>query len=131
MRIATAAAGALVLAAAVMLVLAFTTGGDGEARPVTTAAVAAPAAPGLAVWVEQGCGSCHALAAANAHGQFGPDLGAVLRGQSAAAIRTSIVAPGASASPGYSTGMMPDDFAARIPAADLDRLVAFLRASAR
>ena len=80
MRIATAAAGGLVLAAAVMAVLAFTTGGDG-AR--SRRRLPPEARDGLAVWVQQGCGSCHALAAANAEGHFGPDLGASLRGDAA------------------------------------------------
>ena len=79
----------------------------------------------------QGCGSCHTLAAANAHGTFGPDLGASLAGTPAAAIRRSIVDPGAEAAAGYETGMMPEDYATRITPRDLDRLVAFLRAARR
>ena len=125
------------LAAAAMAAVAFTSGGEGPggetaASPVATAATA-PAAQtrgGLAAWVAQGCGSCHTLAAANAHGTFGPDLGVSLAGTSAAAIRRSIVDPRAEAAAGYETGMMPDDYATRIAPRDLDRLVAFLRAGA-
>jgi len=126
-----------VLAAAAMAAVAFTSGGEGSGGeaapgPVATAATA-PAAQtrgGLAVWVAQGCGSCHTLAAANAHGKFGPNLGTSLAGKSAAAIRRSIVEPGAEAATGYETGMMPDDYATRIAPRDLDGLVAFLRAGA-
>jgi mono/diheme cytochrome c family protein len=137
-RIGTAVAGALAIAAAVMAVLAFTTGGDGDERAVVppTATPAATAAGGrtsggLAVWAEQGCGSCHTLAAANAHGVIGPDLASSLKGVPASYIKESIVAPNKVAAAGYSTGMMPDDYAARIAPDDLDALVSFLLASAR
>ena len=87
MRIRTAIAGALVLAAVAMAVLAFTTGDDDGDDPVavttTTTTQATGAQAGLAVWVAQGCASCHTLAAANAHGEFGPDLGTSLAGEPA------------------------------------------------
>jgi mono/diheme cytochrome c family protein len=134
-RIATAVAGGLATAAAVMAVLAFTTGDEREERAAAppTATPAAPAAgarDGLAVWAEEGCGSCHALAAANSHGFIGPDLGASLAGMPPSYIKDSIVAPNKAAAAGYTTGGMPEDYAARIAPEDLDRLVSFLRASA-
>ena len=138
MRIATAVAGALAIAAVAMAVLAFTTGGDGDERAAAppTATPAAPPASGrtsggLAVWAAQGCGSCHTLAAANAHGVIGPDLASSLKGVPASYIKESIVAPGKNAAAGYETGMMPEDYAARIAPEDLDALVAFLKANAR
>ncbi len=132
MKITTAIAGALVLAAAAMAILAFTTGdGDDPVAATTTTTQASGAQAGLAVWVEQGCASCHTLAAANAHGEFGPDLGTSLAGEPASSIRRSIVDPSADAAAGYQTGMMPEDYGTRIPPGELDRLVAFLRASAR
>jgi mono/diheme cytochrome c family protein len=135
-RIATAVAGALAIAAVVMAVLAFTA--DDE-EPVAAPPTATPAAPpttgetdsGLAVWAAQGCGSCHTLAAANAHGVIGPDLASSLKGVPASYIKESIVAPNNAAAAGYSTGLMPEDYAARIAPADLDRLVAYLKANAR
>jgi mono/diheme cytochrome c family protein len=134
-RIPTAIAGCLALAAAAMVVAAFTTGGDGEApvtAPSVTTTAQAPGAPsGLTVWVQQGCGSCHTLAAANAHGRFGPDLGSSLRGKSAAAVERSIVDPNAESATGFEAGMMPEDYATRMAPGDLERLVGFLRTSAR
>ena len=130
MRIATAVAGGLALAAAVMAVLAVTSGGDGggqSAAPATTGQTAG----GQAVWLAQGCGSCHTLAAVNAHGDIGPDLAATLKGAPASYVRESIVNPNAHAAPGFSTGAMPEDYASRMTPAELDRLVGFLRASAR
>ena len=44
---------------------------------------------------------------------------------------TSIVAPDKAAAAGYTTGMMPEDYASRIAPGDLERLVSFLQASAR
>jgi hypothetical protein len=46
-------------------------------------------------------------------------------------IKESIVAPNKVAAAGYGTGMMPDDYAARIAPDDLDALVSFLLANAR
>jgi mono/diheme cytochrome c family protein len=136
-RIATAVAGALAIAAVVMAVLAFTAGGDHEEQAAPPSAT--PTAPpgggetdsGLAVWAAQGCGSCHTLAAANAHGVIGPDLASSLKGMPASYIKESIVAPNKAAAAGYSTGLMPEDYAARIAPADLDRLVSYLKANAR
>ena len=124
MRIATAAAGGLASAAAVMAILAFTSGGGDGAQPQA-------ARDGRAVWAAHGCGSCHTLAAANAVGTIGPDLAATLRGMPPAYIRKSILDPNANAAPGWSTGAMPEDYGARISPGDLDLLVAFLRASAK
>jgi mono/diheme cytochrome c family protein len=134
MRPAPVIAGLLVAAAAVMAVVAFTAGDDDEpaGRAAATAAPTAVAEPaGQAVWVRYGCGSCHTLAAANATGTLGPDLEENLRGMPAAYIKESIVAPSKVAAAGYGTGMMPEDYASRIPPDDLDRLVTFLRQSAR
>ena len=124
------------LAAVAMAVLAFTTGDDGDdpvavTTATTTATQATGAQAGLAVWVAQGCASCHTLAAANAHGELGPDLGTSLAGEPAASIRRSIVDPNAEAAEDYEAGMMPTDYGTRITKRDLDSLVAFLRASAR
>ena len=130
MRIATAVAGGLALAAAVMAVLAFASDGGGNGQS-TAPATAGRTADGRAVWLSQGCGSCHTLAAANAHGDIGPDLAATLKGAPASYIRESIVNPNAHAAAGYSTGAMPEDYASRMTPAELDRLVTFLRASAR
>ena len=134
MRTAPAVAAGLAAAAAGMAVLAFATGGDGEERAAapsaTPAATVAQAGDGLEVWTQQGCGSCHALAAANAHGPIGPDLDVNLEGVPAAYIKESIVAPDEHVAPGYSGGTMPPDYATRMTADELDRLVGFLQASA-
>jgi mono/diheme cytochrome c family protein len=133
MRPAPLIAGALVIAAAAMAVVAFSSGGDDGPEHTAAAPSATPVAAsgGEAVWMEQGCGSCHTLAAANATGTLGPDLGSSLREMPAAYIKESIVAPSKAAAAGYSVGMMPEDYGARISAGDLDRLVTFLQQSAR
>jgi cytochrome c oxidase subunit 2 len=121
-------AGALVVAAAALAVVAFTAGGADEEAPAPRAAAVHG---GQDVWVQQGCGSCHRLAAANSTGTIGPDLESTLRGRPAAYIEASIVAPQAQTTPGWGVGMMPDDYATRIAPADLDALVTFLREHAR
>jgi mono/diheme cytochrome c family protein len=132
-RPAPVAAGLLACAAAAMVVAAFASG-DGDERaaptpaPAPTAATAAAAHDGEAVWVANGCGSCHMFEPAGARGQFGPNLAATLKGMPASYIRESIVNPSKVAAAGFSTGMMPEDYGARIAPADLARLVDFIRA---
>jgi mono/diheme cytochrome c family protein len=81
--------------------------------------------PGGQVFLSQGCGSCHALKAANATGTVGPDLDKVLQGQDAAMILKSIVDPAAATTPGFPPGVMPTTFAA-LPKNQLNDLVQFL-----
>lgn len=123
-----APAGVALLAAAAALWACGGDDGEGESQPASPrpAATVAKADHGLRVWAAQGCGSCHTFAAAGSSGTFGPDLGQTLRGAPRAIIRRAIVDPGAAAAPGYGTGMMPEDYARRMSAADLDRLVAFI-----
>jgi hypothetical protein len=132
-RPATIAAVVLVCAAAAMVVVAFATGGEEERAASAPAPAAAPAVAreGEAVWVANGCGSCHSFAPADAEGVFGPNLSATLKGMPASYIRESIVNPGKVAAAGFSTGMMPEDYGARIPPADLDALVEYLRSGVR
>ncbi|HWT21983.1 MAG TPA: cytochrome c, partial [Solirubrobacteraceae bacterium] len=94
-------------------------------------AMAGRADTGRAVWVAQGCGSCHRFDAAGATGFVGPDLGATLQGTAPAYIRRSIVAPAEAAAPGHDVGGMPEDFASRMTPAELDRLVAFIARNVR
>jgi mono/diheme cytochrome c family protein len=136
MRAAPLIAGALVIAAAGMAVVAFTAGDDDDERAAappaaTPSATVSAERTGLTVWTEQGCGSCHTLAAANAHGFIGPDLGSSLQGVPASYIKDSIVAPSKAAAAGFTVGGMPEDYATRISPDDLDRLVTFLQQSAR
>jgi cytochrome c553 len=131
-RAATVAAGLLAAAAAAMAVAAFASGGEEEAAAPRTPAAAAAAEPGAAaagkaVWVEQGCGSCHTFAAASATGVVGPDLAQTLKGMPRAYIRESIVTPSKVSAAGYEGGVMPEDFATRMSPAELERLVEFIR----
>ena len=123
------AAGLLVCAAATMAVAAFATGGE-DRRPATAAAPVAPR-DGRAVWAEHGCGSCHTFAPASARGQIGPNLDQSLKGMPDRYSRESIVAPDRVIAPGYAGGMMPEDYARRIPPADLERLVEFIGSGVR
>lgn len=86
------------------------------------------AATGEGVFLAQGCGGCHSLAAlgGQAVGDVGPNLDEALVEQDADYIRTSIVDPSAEIAEGFGDGIMPGNFEAEIPAPDLDALVAFL-----
>ena len=112
------------VAAATAFVLLTAGGGDGSAPPAT----GAPGKPdGQAVFARMGCGGCHALAAANAHGEIGPDLDARLPSHTAASLRAQILDPARNAA----FAQMPGDFGRRMSRAELDALVAFLLDTAR
>ena len=120
-RAALPLAAGLVAAAAAFLLL---TAGGGSAPP----AASAPGEPaGRAVFARMGCGGCHALAAASARGEIGPDLDARLPSHTAASLRAQILDPARSG--GFAT--MPTDFGERMSGAELDALVAFLLDAAR
>jgi len=87
---------------------------------------ATPAGDGKAVYVENNCGACHQLADAGTSGGVGPSLDEVLPGQDAAAVRASIVDPGAEISQGYNPGLMPATYGDTIQPAQLDALVEYL-----
>lgn len=76
------------------------------------------------------CSGCHRLSDAGASGRIGPDLDAVLPGQSAAEIRASIVDPNAKGTPGFPSGRMPS-FADELSEQQLDELVDYLVAATK
>jgi cytochrome c2 len=86
----------------------------------------APGGPGGQVFANNGCGSCHTLAAAESTGTVGPDLDEVIPGQSAKEVEESIVDPEAQPSQGFPAGVMPEDYEEQIPEEDLQLLVDFL-----
>lgn len=81
---------------------------------------------GAQVFANNGCSGCHTLAAANAGGVTGPNLDQVLPGQSAAAIKESIVNPNAKIAKGYPASVMPGNFGTIITPDQLNQLVQYL-----
>ena len=75
------------------------------------------------------CGSCHALAEANASGTVGPDLDQALKGKDAEFIHESIVEPDAEIASGFSAGIMPDVYGEQLDDQQLADLVAFIEQS--
>lgn len=88
-----------------------------------------PGGPGAQVFANNGCGTCHVLAAANSGGTTGPDLDEVLPGQSAAMIHESIVDPNSVIAKGYPPNLMPPNFEAEISPKELEQLVQYLISS--
>jgi cytochrome c oxidase subunit II len=89
-------------------------GGQGQGGP-----------DGEQIFAEQGCGSCHTLAAANASGTVGPDLGKLSR-EDEAYVEESIVDPGAVVTGDFPDGVMPEDFGDKLSDEQLDALVKYL-----
>jgi len=88
------------------------------------------AAEGRQVFIEQGCGGCHALADAGTSGTTGPALDDSLENVSAEEIREAIVDPNADVQEGYQPNIMPS-YRDRIPPEQLDALVDYLEESSR
>jgi mono/diheme cytochrome c family protein len=97
-----------------------------ETTGTETTGVEGNAEAGLTVFQENGCGSCHTLAAANANGQIGPNLDTALQGKSADYIRTSIVDPNADIAPGFTAGIMPQTYGQQLSEQQINDLVALL-----
>ncbi len=91
----------------------------------------AGAGAGGALFVAQGCGACHALAAAGTDAQVGPSLDGVAKAAATAGlpvaefVRESILEPDKVIAAGYSKGVMPGTFAG-LPKDQLEALVAFV-----
>ncbi|MGD9735793.1 MAG: c-type cytochrome [Solirubrobacterales bacterium] len=86
--------------------------------------------PGAQVFANNGCGGCHALAAAGSSGVTGPDLDEVLPGQSAEQIKEDIVDPNKEITQGYPANVMPQNFEETIPPDELEELVEYLQENA-
>jgi cytochrome c oxidase subunit 2 len=84
------------------------------------------AAAGEAIFNEQGCSGCHALAAAGSTADIGPDLDEALPQRSPEEIERSIVDPDAELSPGFGQGIMPDTFGDSLDDRQLRELVDYL-----
>ena len=102
--------------------------GSGEGPPE---GAPADAGDGEAVFLGNGCGSCHTLAAlgGEAQGSIGPNLDEALVDKDAAYIETSIVDPSAEVATGFGDNIMPADYGSSIEPQDLEALVAFLQQS--
>jgi cbb3-type cytochrome c oxidase subunit III len=92
-----------------------------------------PQAPGegqgAQIFANNGCGSCHTLAAAQSAGTLGPNLDEVIPGLSKAEIHESIVDPGAKVENGYPNAM-PANYGSQISEQQLNQLIQFLMTSA-
>ena len=96
-----------------------------------------PSVSGAAVFKNNSCGACHALKAAGASANTGPDLDklpayAQQAGQPLDAfIRTSITDPNAYVQKGYPKNVMPQTFGKSLSKQQLDALVAYLVSSSK
>lgn len=85
-----------------------------------------PGGPGAQVFANNGCGGCHTFAAAKSGGVTGPNLDEVLRGQSEAMVRESIVDPNKEIAKGYPPNVMPSTFEQTLSPKELEDLVEYL-----
>jgi mono/diheme cytochrome c family protein len=90
----------------------------------------APGGPGGQVFANNGCASCHTLAAAESTGTQGPNLDDVIPGMSKGEIETSIIDPNKNIAQGFSAGIMPENYGDQIDPKDLKLLVDFIYTNA-
>jgi mono/diheme cytochrome c family protein len=88
-----------------------------------------PGGPGAQVFANNGCGTCHTLAAAGSGGVTGPNLDEVLPGQSEAMIEESVVNPNAQIAKGYPPNVMPGNFKETLTPKEIEDLVKYLSES--
>lgn len=88
-----------------------------------------PGGAGAQVFANNGCGTCHTLAAAGSGGVTGPNLDEYLKGQSEAMIEESIVDPNAKIAKGYPPNVMPQSFGQLLSSKELEDLVKYLSES--
>jgi mono/diheme cytochrome c family protein len=87
----------------------------------------APGGPGAQVFANNGCGGCHALAAANSGGVTGPNLDEYLApDDNAASIEEMIVKPNAEIVKGYPASVMPQNYGQLLSAKELEDLIQYL-----
>ena len=82
---------------------------------------------GKKVYVDNGCGGCHAFEAAGTSGTTGPNLDESLQGKDADYIEKSIVDPNAEVASGFAPNIMPQDYGSQLSQQELANLVAFLQ----
>jgi mono/diheme cytochrome c family protein len=101
--------------------------------PRTVTASTAALQAGLAVFRQNGCGSCHTFLPAGAGGSVGPDLDTKPEQDARRAkmpltafVRQSIVDPNAYISPRFPKNVMPHGFGRKLSTRQLADLVAFV-----
>ncbi len=98
-----------------------------QAEPKPTNQPAPASAAGAQVFAANGCGGCHALAAAGSTGAVGPDLDKSLAPDDHAAdIEEMITDPTAEIVPGYPPNVMPQDYGKSLTKTQLSDLVSYL-----
>ncbi len=85
-----------------------------------------PGGPGAQVFANNGCGTCHTLAAAGSGGVTGPNFNEVLPGQTPAMVQESIEDPNAKIAKGYPANVMPQNFSETISKEEIEQLVEYL-----
>ena len=95
----------------------------------TTTAEETASVDGAQVFADQGCSSCHTLAAASATGTTGPNLDDTLKDKDPAYIEEAIVDPNSQLAEGFGPEIMPQNYGDTLSPEELDALVQYLSES--
>ena len=103
------------------------TGAAVQASKAAIAAGGTQVAEGREEFEEEGCDSCHAIAATGAKGQLGPRMDA--QDDPADEIYENITEPRKDIKDGYEGELMPADYAKRMKPEQIKAVVAFIKAA--
>ena len=101
-------------------------GDEPQAQETTAGTSQGDPQAGRGLFASQGCGGCHAFAAAGTQAEVGPNLDESLEGKDAPYIREGIVDPNAEVAQGFQPGVMPGNYGEQLSPKQLSDLVAFL-----
>jgi len=133
MRLALAALTVLVMALAITGIGMGEAPAERDAAPPASAIAAAKqriaaggaaAARGRALFEDEGCDSCHSIAATGAEGKLGPRLDAI--DDDAGDVAEAIVEPREDIVDGFPEKLMPDDYAQRLSDGEINQIAAFV-----
>jgi len=137
MRLALAALTVLVMGLAITGIGMGAAPAERQAPPAPNAVAAAKqriaaggaaTARGRALFEDEGCESCHSIAATGAEGKLGPRLDAI--DDDADDVAEAIVEPREDIADGFPEKLMPDDYGQRLSDREVADLAAFVAAAA-
>lgn len=86
--------------------------------------------PGAQIFVSNGCGSCHTLAAAGSTGEVGPNLNEFLApDDDTAGVEVMIVEPNSELAEGFPPNVMPKDYGKTLSKPEVNELAEYLVAN--
>jgi len=106
------------------------TEGEGETAEGEVATEGASSEPGAQLFISNGCGSCHTLAAGGSTGEVGPNLNEFLApDDDTAGVEVMLVEPNSELAEGYPPNVMPQNYGQTLSKSEVHELAEYLVAN--